>query len=116
MIDEEKIMPFNFFAYGGVYSGVHGGMRYRLFRTGEKPDFSLRAAVWQGPYAYAAAAKEQRTEKDFPYHENGRREAVAWIKEQYESRQTEWADAPGLLDAPVNLEAIYRQESPRDRS
>lgn len=111
MIDEQKIMPFNFFMYGGVYSGVHGGMRYRLFRSGEKPDFVLKAAVWQGPYAYAAVEEQMRTEQAFSYDEKGRQAAIAWMQEQYESRQAEWESAPGVLDAPVQLNEIYHRES-----
>ena len=43
MIDEKEILPFNFFSYGGVYSGDHNGMRYMIKRTGKKPDFTLNA-------------------------------------------------------------------------
>ena len=28
MMDEKEIMPYNFFKYGGVYTGEHHGMRY----------------------------------------------------------------------------------------
>ena len=45
MIDEKEILPFNFFSYGGVYSGDHNGMRYMIKRTGKKPDFTLNALV-----------------------------------------------------------------------
>ena len=27
MINEKEIMPFNFFKYGGIYTGGHNGMR-----------------------------------------------------------------------------------------
>lgn len=110
MIDEEKIMPFNFFSYGGVYSGAHGGMRYRIYRSGEKPDFKLIAAVWQGPFAYAAVSPESRTEQPFSYDEDGRMEAVRWLLRQYEERRLEWESAPAILDTPIKLDEIYRQE------
>ena len=41
MINEKEIMPFNFFKYGGIYTGGHNGMRYKIERTGEKPDYVL---------------------------------------------------------------------------
>ena len=50
MIDEKEIMPLNFFSYGGIYSGQHYNMRYRLLRTGEKPDFNMEVCCWRGPY------------------------------------------------------------------
>ena len=36
MMDEKEIMPYNFFKYGGVYTGEHHGMRYLIKNTGEK--------------------------------------------------------------------------------
>ena len=30
MMDEKEIMPYNFFKYGGVYTGEHHGMRYLI--------------------------------------------------------------------------------------
>lgn len=35
MMDEKEIMPYNFFKYGGVYTGEHHGMRY-LIKIPEK--------------------------------------------------------------------------------
>lgn len=110
MIDEEKIMPFNFFVYGGVYSGEHNGMRYRIYRSGEKPEFKLMAAVWQGPFAFAAVPPESRTEKLFSFDEDGRKEAVRWLLTQYEERRQEWENAPAILDTAIELDEIYRRE------
>ena len=44
MINEKEIMPFNLFKYGGIYTGGHNGMRYKIERTGEKPDYVLNLA------------------------------------------------------------------------
>ena len=110
MIDEHEIMPFNFFDYGGVYSGEHHGMRYRIQRTGEKPDYRLMASVWQGPFAYAATAQESRTEETFTCDEQGRINCIEWLKQQYDSRMAEWEAAPPILDAPVDLDALYSKE------
>ena len=33
MMDEKEIMPYNFFKYGGVYTGEHHGMRYLIKNT-----------------------------------------------------------------------------------
>lgn len=63
MIDEKEILPFNFFSYGGVYSGDHNGMRYMIKRTGKKPDFTLNALVWRGPYASSAVNADDITKK-----------------------------------------------------
>ena len=67
MINEKEIMPFNFFKYGGIYTGGHNGMRYKIERTGEKPDYVLNVLIWQGPYASTAMKEEDITAKEFEY-------------------------------------------------
>lgn len=101
MIDEKKIMPFNFFEYDGKYSGEHNGMRYLIRRVGQKPDFMLQGNVWQGPYASCSVDKDAITVKEFKYSEEGRIELINWLKEQYDTRKEEWNEAPTILDAPV---------------
>ncbi|MDD3239158.1 MAG: hypothetical protein PHW47_03555 [Lachnospira sp.] len=98
MIDEHEIMPFNFFKYGGIYSGGHEGMRYMIRRAGEKPDFILKAMVWRGPYASTAVKEEDITQQEFEYSEDGRSLAIEWIANQYDSRVDEWQQAPEILD------------------
>ena len=76
MIDEKQILPFNFFSYGGTYSGDHNGMRYMIKRTGKKPEFMLDALVWRGPFASSAVNPDDITTKQFEYSEEGRKEAM----------------------------------------
>lgn len=102
MIDEKEIMPYNFYKYGGTYSGGHEGMRYMLKRTGEKPDFVFKALVWRGPYASSAVAQEEITTAEFEFSEDGRKQAIEWIRNQYASRNDYWKDAPSILNvAPI---------------
>ncbi|MDO5402352.1 MAG: hypothetical protein Q4F11_02830 [Eubacteriales bacterium] len=98
MIDEKEIMPYNFFEYGGVYSGGHEGMRYMIKRAGQKPDFIFQALVWRGPYASAAAAPEDITAAEFEFSKQGRINAINWLKEQYGLRRDYWKEAPSILD------------------
>ena len=84
MIDEKEILPFNFFSYGGVYSGDHNGMRYMIKRTGKKPDFTLNALVWRGPYASSAVNADDITK---------------WIQKMYTDRKDEWDNAPSINQA-----------------
>ena len=103
MIDEREIMPYNFFCYGGVYSGDHNGMRYVIRRQGDKPDFILTATVWRGPYCYDAVEQTEKTVQEFEYSEEGRLAAIDWLKVQYEERKAFWDEAPSILDAPIEL-------------
>ena len=90
MIDEKEILPFNFFVYGGVYSGQHHGMRYIIRRAGDKPDYILSVSVWQGPYCYSAVNEADRTTREFDFSEHGRIDAIEWIKKEYDERREEW--------------------------
>lgn len=101
MLDENQIMPYNFFDYGGVYSGEHQGMRYIIKRIGEKPDYSLQVQVWQGPFCSSAVSEEKKTTKTFAFTEEGRIEGIEWLKDQYETRKQEWAAAPSILEAEL---------------
>lgn len=104
MIDEKEIMPFNFLKYGGVYSAGHNGMRYLIKREGDKPDFIIKAYVWQGPYCFSATPAEKISSQEFEYSEDGRLAAISWIKNQYETRKDEWDAAPSILDAPIKID------------
>ena len=115
MIDENEIMPFNFFSYGGIYSGDHHGMRYVIKRKGDKPDFILSATVWPGPFCYAATDEDKKTEAEFDYSEDGRREAIEWIKKQYDDRKEEWDNAPSVLEAEVNMDGYLPKEVKEDK-
>ena len=96
MLDEKQILSLNFLSYGGVFTGDHRGMRYRMSRVGEKPDFSLQAWVWPEPLSFEAEEEQRITSESFPFSEEGRLQAIAWLKEQYENRREEWERAPGL--------------------
>lgn len=107
MIDASQIMPLNFFVYKGVYSGEHHGMRYRIKKAGEKPDEVLEAYVWQKPYSFAATPKEEIISDTFPLSEEGRLQLVDWLKQMYEKDKERWESAPTILEAPIDLNAVY---------
>ena len=98
MIDEKEILPFNFFVYGGVYSGQHHGMRYIIRREGDKPEYILSVYVWQGKYCYSAVNEADRTTS-----EHGRIDAIEWIKKEYDERREEWDNEPAILDTDISL-------------
>lgn len=56
-------------------------MRYKIERTGEKPDYVLNVLIWQGPYASTAMKEEDITAKKFEYSEEGRSSAIQWIQD-----------------------------------
>ena len=104
MINEKEIMPFNFFKYGGIYTGGHIGMRYKIERTGEKPDYVLNVLIWQGPYASTAMKEEDITAKKFEYSEEGRSSAIQWIQDMYDTNIDRWENAPSINQVKSTLE------------
>lgn len=104
MINEKEIMPFNFFKYGGIYTGGHNGMIYKIERTGEKPDYVLNVLIWQGPYASTAMKEEDITAKEFEYSEEGRSSAIQWIQDMYDTNIDRWENAPSINQVKSTLE------------
>ena len=104
MINEKEIMPFNFFKYGGIYTGGHNAMRYKIERTGEKPDYVLNVLIWQGPYASTAMKEEDITAKKFEYSEEGRSSAIQWIQDMYDTNIDRWENAPSINQVKSTLE------------
>jgi hypothetical protein len=82
MIEDKDILPYNFFAYKGIYTGQCNGRRYRIWRDGEKPDFVLRACVWDGPLASDYVEEDKKTYAEFASSEEGRLQAIDWLNEQ----------------------------------
>lgn len=87
MIEDKDILPYNFFAYKGIFTGEKNNMRYRIWRTGEKPDFVLRACVWAGPFASDYVDDEDKTFEEFEASEDGRSKMIEWLNEQYQSHE-----------------------------
>lgn len=103
MIDEHSILPFNFFSYGGVYTGEKKNFRYRLARTGEKGAYILTAWFWPGPFSFGATKEELITSKEFDFTEEGREQAIEWLKRIYSGNQAEWESSVNLTEMDQNL-------------
>lgn len=102
MLEKSQMMPFNFLSYGGVITGEQKGMRYRLKRIGEKPEFKLCAEVWPGPFGHDATPEDRITAQEFPYSADGREQAIDWMTEQYQTRKEEWDNVPSILKARLH--------------
>ena len=93
------------------YTGWMGGMRFLLKQekvTEEIPDpdgalaedgtpvtttreySQFHCWIWPGPYIFDFTPPEKKVDRIFPFTDEGRRQAVDWINEVYESRKEEW--------------------------
>lgn len=77
---------FDYMSQKNTYSGSQGRFRYKFF-PGENGDGEkvLNAAVYADNCYEVEAEAGRVTAKEFPYSEEGTREAEAWIREQYVS-------------------------------
>lgn len=82
MIEDKDILPFNFFSYKGIFTGTENNMRYKILRTGEKPDFKLSVSAWKGPFASDYVADEDKLFAEFEASEEGRVKAIEWLNEK----------------------------------
>jgi hypothetical protein len=99
-INEKDFYGINYYEYGKPFLGSYKGMRYKLARNPlenvffkspeEKANGTLLAVVWPEPFSFDVTPDDKKVSCEFPFSDEGRRAAVDWINEQYETRQDEW--------------------------
>lgn len=90
-ITRGELFPLVHYEYGEAYYGIFGDLRYRIAREplqnvhytppDKRPEASLRAVAWRGPYGYAATDQNLKKIKDFPFTEEGLEQAAQWLDE-----------------------------------
>lgn len=98
---------YHYFHNGNPYSGSEGGMRY-LIDPGKRPDPKdesgkkkveyLSVTIWPEPWSLEHTAEEKITVREFEGNQQGLDEAVAWLREMYQTQPERWADRPSILD------------------
>ena len=91
-IAREDLFPFVHYEYGEAYFGSCGKMRFRIARQPlqnvhytppeKRGEASLLVTIWQGPFGYAATEDGQKTDKTFPFSEEGMQQAADWLDER----------------------------------
>lgn len=88
MIDYETILSLAFLKKSR-FTGSNRGMRYCVKRV-ERDDISmLEASVCPGPFSVDKTRPDLFVRKEFPFTDEGRRQAVDWMNEEY-SRKLEF--------------------------
>lgn len=92
VIRREDLFPFIHYEYGEAYYGSFGNLRYRIAREPlenvhftppeKRGEASLRVVLWPGPYGYAATEEAKKTVQDFPFSEEGLRQASEWLDQK----------------------------------
>ena len=92
MIEEKTLMSVGYLEKQNL-TGSYGGMRYLLRKQGEKEEPRLGAVIWPQPLCFALSSEESRTEAEFPFSQEGIRQAAAWLNAQYEEKREIWEKA-----------------------
>ena len=76
------------------FTGWMGGMRFMIKMEKDTIDEQeipmFHVWIWPGPYIFDLTPDDRKTEKTFPFSNDGKKEAVDWINKQYEARMSEW--------------------------
>ena len=80
----------SFYKNKAVLVASYQGMRYQVKQSEEAEEKVLLAVVWPEPLCFEKTSEEKKTEKSFPFTEDGLDAAYAWVCEQYEDRKEEW--------------------------
>ncbi len=101
VIPENVLYNYNHYLYGEAFLGSYKGMRYRLAREPLKNVFfekkelqsegaSFLLTIWPEPYSYERTEDEKKKSFSFPFTEEGFKEAVLCLNNEYLSRRNEW--------------------------
>lgn len=90
MISYDEVLNMNYYKKTS-FDGWTGGMRFRICRetAGDETAF-FHAWVWPGPYIFDLTDDALKSDQTFPFTEEGRRQAVDWLNEQYETNPERW--------------------------
>lgn len=106
MIQREDILSMEYLKKT-EYTGCHQGMRFRLEKkekvVGEVQDGDqvkpvkenvLLVTVWPEPFNFFNTPAEEKTEREFLFHEDGVVDAIAWMNDLLFAQKERWDNAP----------------------
>uniref|UniRef100_UPI003FF083A0 GNAT family acetyltransferase n=1 Tax=Roseburia sp. TaxID=2049040 RepID=UPI003FF083A0 len=89
MITTEDVLSLNFYKKE-KFTGSYRGMRYLLEKSKDEEDADIfRCHIWPGPYNYASTPDEKKKTACFPFTEEGKKQAVDWMNDEWSSH-TDW--------------------------
>jgi len=88
MIEYETLLSLPFLKKSR-FTGSERGMRYCVKMVDREGISMLEASVCPGPFSIDATRKELFCSMDFPFTNDGKKEAVDWLNQEYQ-RQYEF--------------------------
>lgn len=100
MLTYDEILNLHYYEKTS-YTGWMEGMRFLIKREipkttdpetneekAENPIFHVW--IWPGPYIFDLTPAEKKKTAKFPFSEEGKKQVVDWINEQFELHKDEW--------------------------
>ena len=82
MITYDEVLNMNYYKKT-TFTGWTGKMRFRIGKHEEEnTEPVLRVYAWPAPYNYETTPAESKICADFPFSEEGRKQAVDWLNDQ----------------------------------
>ena len=73
------------------FTGWMGGMRFLIKKEShEDSEDNFHVWVWPGPYIFDKTDDNKKKDIIFPFTDEGRKQSVDWINEQYEANIDNW--------------------------
>lgn len=89
VFQKDKFMSLNILKKE-VYTGSMKGMRYRLEKTGEKPEEKILVHIWPEPFCFVKTDDEKKISKEFEFSPEGKDQIVDWLNQMYEEKKEIW--------------------------
>ena len=96
MITYDEVLNLNYYKKTS-YTGWMESMRFLIKREApEEGDAIFHVWIWPGPFIFSIVPDDKKIDATFPFSDEGKRQAVDWINEQYTNHIDLWPK--GKLD------------------
>ncbi len=85
-----------------TFSGSYQGMRFLMKMDKGEEKNTLVATCWEEPYSYDAVRDEDKISEVFEFSEEGIRQAVDWLNENWKQREEIFREAKDNWDKRVS--------------
>ena len=91
MLTYDEALNLNYYKKTS-FTGWMNPLRFLIkMEKNENGDANFHAWVWPGPYIFAKTDDALKLEQTAPFTEEGKRQIVDWINEQYDSHKDLWS-------------------------
>ena len=91
MLTYDEVLNLNYYKKT-TYTGWMKPLRFLIkMEKPEEGDAIFHAWVWPGPYIFDLTDDSLKIDTTAPFTEDGKREIVDWINEQFDLHKDEWS-------------------------